>query len=159
MEYKILATQEVKWKKEGKKDKNEYTVYYGVKKKQGRNGTAFMVSNREIKKLKGKKANMAIINVYSPTEDSSDEEKQIFYETIEKACVKIPKHDTLIILRDVNAKIGKEKFLMNVAGKYTINQESNDISFDFWFIVYYNGTRLCYLASEKNMLIECTRRT
>lgn len=42
----VLALQEVRWKDEGRIDREEYTLFYGSENKQGRNGTGFMVSRR-----------------------------------------------------------------------------------------------------------------
>ncbi|KAK4880387.1 hypothetical protein RN001_008533 [Aquatica leii] len=82
-------------------------------------------------------ANISIINVYAPTEVATNEKKDIFYETIESTCQKISKHDTVILLRDLNAMIGKEEHIQNVAGKETLHGKTND-----------NGTRLCNLTKQ-----------
>jgi exonuclease III len=39
----ILAIQETRWSGKGKIDKTNYTLYYAGEKKQGKNGTAFLV--------------------------------------------------------------------------------------------------------------------
>ncbi|KAK4873253.1 hypothetical protein RN001_015282 [Aquatica leii] len=61
----------------------------------------------------------------------------IFYETIKSTCEKIPKHDTLILLGDLNAMIGKEEHILNVADKETLHGKTNN-----------NGTRLCNLKNN-----------
>jgi exonuclease III len=91
-------------------------------------------------KIKNNMANITIVNVYAPTEEAEDEEKNKFYEDLETLCEKIPKHDTLLIVGDINAKIGKEEYLRNVAGKETVHEITND-----------NGNRICNLATGMNM--------
>jgi hypothetical protein len=46
--------------------------------------------------------------VHALTEEKAEEEKEKFYEDLQKIHNKIPKHDIVIIMRDLNAKIGKE---------------------------------------------------
>jgi hypothetical protein len=38
------------------------------------------------------------------------------------------KYDIIIIMGDINAKIGKEKHLMNIAEKYTIHNVGRSVS-------------------------------
>jgi hydroxypyruvate isomerase len=62
---------------------------------------------------------LSIISVHEATEEKNDEEKEKFYEDLQIVHNKIPKHDIVIILEDLNARIGKEDTYQNVAGKYT----------------------------------------
>lgn len=157
----VLALQEIRWGGEGRIDKERYTFFYGGESKQGENGTGFMIDRRyreriiEFKKInsrismlrmKNKIANITIVNIYAPTEESDEEKKNEFYEELEKTCDRINKHDTLILLGDFNGKIGKEEYISNVAGRYTIHEETND-----------NGHRVCNLAEEMGMYIVSTK--
>jgi hypothetical protein len=45
----ILAIQETRWSGKGKIDKTNYTLYYAGEKKQGKNGTAFLVGGGDKK--------------------------------------------------------------------------------------------------------------
>jgi len=67
-------------------------------------------------RIKGKLNNLSIINVHAPAKEKNDEEKGKFYEDLQIVHNKIPKHDVVIILGDLNAKIGKEDVYQNVAG-------------------------------------------
>ena len=162
-EYKIeiLALQETRWKGEGQIDRNNYTLLYGGEDKQGKRGTGFMISKTfkerileyrringriSLLRLKNKPANLTLINTYAPTEDRNNDEKDAFYETLIRTCREAPKHDTLIIMGDLNAMIGKEEYIRTVAGKETMHQSSND-----------NGIRVCNLASELDMFIVSTK--
>lgn len=57
--------------------------------------------------------------MYAPTEDSDEVDKDSFYDLIAAEYDKLPKYDTVILLGDFNAKVGKETYLKPVAGKYS----------------------------------------
>ena len=62
-------------------------------------------------RIKGKFYNMTIISVYAPTEDQNKrnvEDKERFYNKSSDVCDKTPRNDALVLLRDFNAKTGKE---------------------------------------------------
>ncbi|KAK4881093.1 hypothetical protein RN001_004412 [Aquatica leii] len=126
----ILALHEIRWVGEGRVDKAKYSIFYGGNEKQGQHGTAFMID----KKIKNKLIQFKKID------------GRISYLRIKKSCEKIPKHDTLIVLGDYNAKIGREDFIKDVAGKETIHEITTD-----------NGMRLCHLATEMDMYIISTK--
>ena len=54
---------------------------------------------------------MTLINIYAPTEDKEDEIKEQFYEELQRTQDRVPKHNVIIIMGDMNAKLGKEKYL------------------------------------------------
>ena len=154
---KIAALQEIRWKDEGELRKKHYSVFYSGSKKEGHKGTGFWVSKtaREsvlgfepinnrlcLLKLKGKFQNITLVSVYAPTEESEEEEKDNFYEDLDKTFQKVSKHDMIIILGDLNAKIGRESFVRQTAGLHSLHQETND-----------NGIRLCSFAHSTNMWI------
>ena len=60
-------------------------------------------------RVKGKFYNMTLINVYAPTEDKEEEIKEQFYEELQRTQDRVPKHDVMIILGDMNAKLGEKK--------------------------------------------------
>ena len=49
-----------------------------------------------------------VIQIYAPTENSSDEEKDTFYDQLQSVYDKTPKHDVKIIMGDFNAKVGMD---------------------------------------------------
>lgn len=65
-----------------------------------------------------------MINVSKFTEDVKEEEKSY----IDKVCDQTPKHDTLIMLGDFNARNEEESSLRDVAGKFTA--QKNVITMD-----------------------------
>jgi hypothetical protein len=56
------------------------------------------------------------------------------------------KHDVVIILGDLNAKIGKEQAYSQVSGMYTLHDSSNQ-----------NGEMVCNFAIQNNMIIMSTQ--
>ena len=53
---------------------------------------------------------MAIIVAYAPTSDSTEEEVDKFYETLELAKGQCKSQDIIIIMGNINAKVGSEPF-------------------------------------------------
>jgi len=137
----IIVLQELRWKGVGKINKTKHILYYSCNlEKTGQLGTGSMIQN-EIKKsilsfepynerlcklrIKGRFNNLSIISARAATEEKTDEEKEKFYEDLQTIHNKIPKHDIVIILGDMDAKIGKEDVYQNVAGKHTLHEITN----------------------------------
>ena len=75
-----------------------------------------------------------------------EEEKDKFYDDLRKAYDRVPKHDTVMILGDLNAKIGKEKACESVRGKNTPHDISNQ-----------NGEMVYNFAIENNFTVMSTQ--
>lgn len=97
-------------------------------------------------RVRGKFTNISLINVHGPTEESSDEEKETYYEQVERALNACPRYDVKIILGDLNAKIGREPVFRHYAGTHSLHENTND-----------NGLRVLELAASKNMVVASTR--
>jgi len=65
-------------------------------------------------RIKGKYNNITLINVYAPNEDHTEETKEQFYDNLQYLLDKTPKSDIIIILGDVNAKLGKERLYNDI---------------------------------------------
>jgi exonuclease III len=70
----------------------------------------------------GKVQRLVYHSVHAPTEEKSDEEKEKFYADLQNIHNKIHKHDIVIILGDLNAKIRKEDVYQNVVDKYNLRE-------------------------------------
>jgi len=46
--------------------------------------------------------------MYAPTDDKADTEKEKFYDVLQTVKDRTPKSDTILVLGDANAKLGKE---------------------------------------------------
>jgi hypothetical protein len=86
-----------------------------------------------------------LINAYAPTEDKTEEIKEQLYDDLQTMVDKVPKSD-LIILGDVNAKLGKEPTYQKITGKHTLHEETNR-----------NGELLCDFAAANNMIVMITQ--
>jgi hypothetical protein len=64
---------------------------------------------------------------------------------LEEICNNVQKCDITIIMGDFNAKIGKEKHLAKIAGKYTIHNETNE-----------NGQLLAQFAARNKLFVKST---
>ncbi|XP_055375918.1 craniofacial development protein 2-like [Condylostylus longicornis] len=156
----VTAIQEMRWTGNGILKKRECDIYYSYDERKHELGTGFVLMNRarhlviDFKeenprmcclRLKGKFFNTSIINVHAQTEDKSDEEKEEFYEELEKIYDNCPKNDIKIIIGDCNAKIGHKNTYNNQIGQFSMHEQTND-----------NGKRLIFFAASKNMLIAST---
>ena len=155
----ITALQELRWKGYGRIKKPRYILLYSGAEKQGEQGVGFIIkrsmehsiigfepiNSRLCKiRIKGRFYNTTVVNVYAPTENAQEEQKEQFYEDLSR-CDQIPKHDALLILGDFNAKIGKELANQSVGGQHTIHEETSE-----------NGLILCQFAEANDLLISST---
>jgi exonuclease III len=63
-----------------------------------------------------------VLNVHAPTEDKTDDVKDIFFEELERVFDKFPKYHMKILLGDFNAKVRREDIF-----KPTIGNENASI--------------------------------
>lgn len=65
--------------------------------------------------VRNKYNNITLGSCYTPTEDKADEFKEQFYKDIQMLVENKPKSDTVIILGDCNAQLGKEVYSSTLA--------------------------------------------
>ena len=51
--------------------------------------------------------NLSIIQVYAPTNEANVEDKDNFYEHLQTVVDSVHKHDILLVMGDLNAKVGE----------------------------------------------------
>jgi len=84
------------------------------------------ISNRVIMmKLQGKPFNISLIQVYTPTQDYSDEDIEQFYEEIQQASKYTNSNEILLVMGDFNAKVGMEA-MEAVVGKIGIGKRNEE---------------------------------
>jgi exonuclease III len=152
-----VALQEIRWSGNGVIKKKAFSLYYsGTKQQLGQAGTGFILMgrimnnvigfeaiNKRICKIRIKgKYNVSMINMYAPTEDKTDPEKENFYEELQLVTDQIPKSDTILVLGDANAELGKEDIYKEVRGKHTLHELSNR-----------NGEMLLEFATGNNLTL------
>ena len=85
---------------------------------------------------------MSIMQCYAPTNDGDEEDKNLFYEQLQAELEEIPRHDVIIVMSDMNAKIGDDNLgverTMRRHGCGTINN---------------NGKRLVHFCADNSTVI------
>eukprot|EP00794_Sanderia_malayensis_P015552 gene15552-17137_t len=135
MRLDITGIAEVRWTDAGIMAKDDYTIMYSGGEEH-RNGVAFII-NKNVKrsllgfwpiservavmKLEGKPFNIALIQVYTPTSDYSDEDIDIFYESIQKAIKHAKSDDIMFVMGDMNAKVGSKRY-GSIVGSYGLGE-------------------------------------
>jgi hypothetical protein len=84
--------------------------------------------------------------VHAPTEDKEDIERELFYELPERTYDNCPKNALKIIIRDMNAKVGKENIYRKYVGRHSAHEETDD-----------NGARLINSAASRDTVLGSTR--
>jgi exonuclease III len=95
--------------------------------------------------MRGKYHNQTLINAHAPTEDKGIGVKEQFYDDLQRVYENTAKHAVVIILGDLNAKIGKEQAYSHISGMHTVHGFSNQ-----------NGEMVCNFAIQNNMIIMST---
>jgi exonuclease III len=118
----LVGVQEVRWDRGGMEPAGQCTFFYRKGSQIHELGTGFFVHKRIISAVKrvdfvsdrmtyiilrGRWCDI-IVNVHAPTEDKSDDIKDMFCEELEQVFDKFPKYHMKILLGDFNAKAGRE---------------------------------------------------
>ena len=155
----ILGLSEMHWTGVGELNGGE-VIWSGEEKKHAK-GVGFLLSQRAkdallgynpvnariiAARFSGKPLNIAVIQVYAPTADSTDEEIEKFYEQIEHTIEELPKKDVKMVIGDWNAKVGTDSVgWEHVMGRYGYGQRNE------------RGERLLEFASKNDLFITNTR--
>ena len=87
-------------------------------------------------------AKTTIIQCYAPTDPSEDEEKDLFYSQLQEQIDRTPRHDILIVMGDLNAKVGAD----NVGYESCMGREGVGEMTD-------NGQRFADMCLENGLVI------
>ncbi|KAE9522281.1 hypothetical protein AGLY_017324 [Aphis glycines] len=159
-EIKIAALQKIRWTGTGQLKVGEYVIFYSGLENRHFFGTGFAIHKslepyvREFNPVSERilvlrvdttPINMVLICVHASTEVSTNNDKDAFYEDLDRIYDKTPGNVIKIILGDLNAMCGKESQFQPTIGKESMHNISND-----------NGLRIISFASSKNMVISST---
>ena len=153
----ILGVAEMRWTGSGCSKKGSYMVLYSggdqhtegvgmiISKKYTKSVMGFLPISRRVMvvKIEGKPFNLAIIQAYAPTAEHSEEDIEEFYEDLEKACKHVASTDIMVVMGDMNAKIGKGR-VDRYVGEFGLG-ERND-----------RGDRLLEFCVEKDLFVANT---
>ena len=120
----ILGLAEVRWVGPGKLVSEDHTLIYSGHKKEHNHGVELLLSNVVarsvigfhgiseriiIVKLFSKPFNLSMIQVYAPTSASSEEEIETFYNELDGAYKQCGSQEMVVVMGDLNAKVGTEQ--------------------------------------------------
>ena len=94
-------------------------------------------------KLKGKPFDIVVIQLYAPTQDHPDGEIEDFYEKIRTTIKQVKSDDVIIVMGDMNAKVGNEQH-SNIVGKFGLGSKNE------------TGMRLIQFCEENNLILTNT---
>jgi hypothetical protein len=95
--------------------------------------------------LKGDWCDIIVLNVHAPTEDKDDAMKDSFYKQLEQVFGQFPRYHMKILLRNFNAKVGREDIFKPIIGNESLHEASND-----------NGVIVANFATLKNLTVKST---
>ena len=116
----------------GEFNSDDHCVYYCGQESLRRNGVVIMVNKRvqnavlggNLKNdrmisvhFQGKPFNITIIQVYAPNSNAEEAEVEWFYEDLQDILELTPKKGVLLIIGDLNAKVGLQE-TPGVTGKF-----------------------------------------
>ena len=137
MKLSVCGLSEIRWTGAGVTEGENLTFYHSGGDKLER-GVGIMVrgevrksvlgywavSDRVIMvKVKGHPFNMNFIQVYAPTQDSTEEEVDLFYEGLGEAWAQCKSQEVTMVMGDFNAKVGEGRF-EDVVGPYGLGERN-----------------------------------
>ncbi|MCH9665805.1 MAG: hypothetical protein K0U41_08180 [Gammaproteobacteria bacterium] len=137
LEINILGICETRWSNNGEVFSEEHRMIYSGGEHHER-GVGLILDKERSKcvlgywqlsdrvllvKLRGKPFNISLIVVYAPTSDSTDEESDKFYDTLDMAKAQCKSQEITIVMGDLNAKVGKEQ-KCEIVGKHGLGSRN-----------------------------------
>lgn len=154
----ILGLSEVRWKGSGERRAatGEFLLYSGHES-QSERGVGLLLTAKAKKsllswdpvsdriltaRLSASPRNVTMVQVYAPTNPSTDEVKAAFYDSLSHTLDLTPRGDVVILLGDMNAKVGSDNSGWEaVMGRYGIGQMNE------------NGLLFAELCSHHDLVI------
>ncbi|KAL4090324.1 hypothetical protein QTP88_025183 [Uroleucon formosanum] len=156
----VAAIQEVRWLDVGQINVGEYVIYYSGSQSSHHFGSGFAVHRKlvphviefrpisdklSLLMIDTKPINICIVKAHAPTEVSSQNKKDEFYDELTKIYEGIRKNSIKIAVGDMNAKCGRESQFIPTIGRESLHEQCND-----------NGLRLVSFATSAGMTISST---
>ena len=134
----ILGISELKWTGMGEFNSDDHYKYYSGQQYVRRNGVAILVNKRvqnavygcslkmtecSLVCFQGKPFNITVIQVYAPTSNTEEAERERFYEDLQDVLELTQKKDVLFIKGDWNGKVGSQE-IPRVTGKFVLGVQN-----------------------------------
>ena len=121
----ILCVSEARWTDSGRRIlASGHTIFYSGRTDNLHRGGVTVIVTRKVDKtvlewkpvndrlmkvrFNSKFAKLTIIACYAPTVEAEEEEKDEFYEQLEEEIRTTPRHDVLMVIGDLNARVGED---------------------------------------------------
>jgi hypothetical protein len=95
--------------------------------------------------LRSRWCNIIVLYAHAPTEETSDDSKDSFYEELEQVFNHFHKYHTKTLLGDFNEKLGREDTFKPTIGNDSLREDSN-----------VDGFRVPNFATSKDLLVKST---
>ncbi|KAK3796976.1 hypothetical protein RRG08_015842 [Elysia crispata] len=157
----ILGVSETHWIQSGQKKlrSGELVLFSGKEEGIHEEGVAIILSKRAQRTLRGWEAHgsrlllasflssnrgikINILQLYAPTNAASEEEKEEFYDQLQRITEKLPRKDVNIIMGDANAKVGSD----NISYEEIMGKQGLGVMND-------NGERFADFCSLNDLVI------
>ena len=155
----ILGISEARWTQSGRRKlaSGHTIIYSGRDDNNHTEGVALLLSDKMDKcliewkphgprllqaRFNSRYTKLSIIVCYAPTEEAEEEDKDSFYDRLQAITENIKSHDMLIVLGDLNARVGVE----NEGRERVIGKNGYGIIND-------NGERLCSFCEENDLVV------
>ena len=137
----LPGISEMKWTGMGHFTSDEHEIYYCGQENLKRNGVAFICNNKIRRCVMGfnpvnyrittirkqcKPINITVVQVYAPTSSSEEEDIETFNKTVQSVIDQIPHGDSLYIIGDWNAKVGKD-ISNGITGNFGLGRETSEV--------------------------------
>jgi hypothetical protein len=93
--------------------------------------------------LRGGWCNIIVLHIHAPTADKIYDVKNSFYKDLEHVFDKFLKYHMQMLLKDFNAKVGREDIFKPTIVNKNLHEISND-----------NGVRIVNFATSKNLTVK-----
>ena len=154
----ILGISEMRWTRSGKICSEDKTILYSGHEDQHTRDVSMILSKAASQALIGwkpvnewiitarfqsKHTKTIIVQVYAPTEDADEDDKDKFYDQLQDTIDDIPSHNIKLLIGDMNAQISNNRQgIEHVIGPHATSCKTND-----------NGERLILFCSMNNLCI------
>ena len=154
LNFSVLGLCEIRWRGKGHFNSNDTKVLYSGHEKESRNGVAVLLNKHSAKALLGYRAisdrilavrlqnipmNITIIQTYAPTSVCDEKTIEAYYSQLQDAIDATPNGDMVILMGDLNAKVGNNS--STATGTFGLGQRND------------RGDRLIEFCASNDLLL------